>query len=215
MQNIYGYKKEETQKFIEYVKQSKETNLSTLFKNYANLNGKAEGSIRNLYYAIAKRCNEDTEFCNTYFNGEKLKVNRPKEFTEEEKHYLIKTILLEKLKGKSTRSIVTKMANNNAKMALRYQNKYLNVKLNEPKYIEQVKKELGISTCSEPYATNYLKSIDIKRYNQLKLAVENLVEKIVEDANLQNKTLQTKLNAEIEENKRLKNILYKNTVNKR
>ena len=71
---IYGISKKEMIKFIDFFKGKEVFNLSTLFLEYAKKTGKAEGTIRNMYYKIAKKSREDKLFCDKYLGGVPLTV---------------------------------------------------------------------------------------------------------------------------------------------
>ena len=69
MNKIYGYDDKLMIKLIDFIKNRQGENLTTLFKEFSVLTGKSGGTIRNLYYAIAKKAEQDDDFKNTYLKG--------------------------------------------------------------------------------------------------------------------------------------------------
>jgi hypothetical protein len=66
MEKIYGYKEKDVFALANFIKEKGELPLSTLFERFGAINGKAKGTVRNLYYALAKKSNADKEFCQKY-----------------------------------------------------------------------------------------------------------------------------------------------------
>ena len=142
MNLIYGYDDELMIKLIEHIKTSKNKNLTAVFREFALKENKSAGTIRNLYYAISKRAETDTDFKNKYLLGVEFKTNKAKKFSKENERELIKKIMLERLNTRSTRSAVYKIANGDGKTALRYQNKYRAVLKNNESLIGDIKTEI-------------------------------------------------------------------------
>ena len=208
MKQLYGYKKEEVERFINYLKGANTKNRSEVFAKYAELTNRSCGSIRNMYYAIAKAGKKDADFCNRYLNGNEIKVERADKFTKEETEMLIKAILKGNLDGKSVRRTINELTDNE-KTALRYQNKYRNVVKKDGKMIAKLQSELERETGKRFYnATNYLKTINLNEYNELKTAVENLINRIRERQNEENSLLKSRLLSERQQNERLKKLLF-------
>ena len=134
----FATKQEQLNAFILRLKAHK-GNLSTLFREWANETGMAVGSVRNYYYNIAKKSSTDLEFCKKYLGGTPLKTSRAKPFSREEREFLMTRIGLAKKDGKSVRSEILSLANGDAKMALRLQNKYRNETKNKKIVSEKVK----------------------------------------------------------------------------
>lgn len=122
-------KKEDRQvKMLEIVKSCIENNycLDKTFKTIATkLNLKKE-SAKNYYYSFIKTIKNNPNNCNLELN--KLNKNNFNKFELSEIDHLISTIDNNLLKGKSVRSSCLELANNDAKLMLRLQNKYRNFK---------------------------------------------------------------------------------------
>lgn len=142
MEKIYGYKKCDIEGLIECLKQNQNAPLSKVFEIYAEKTGKSKGTVRNLYYALAKASSQDQEFCDIYLGGNALSVQKIAPFSSDEEQKLIKNILLEREQGKSVRSIILKMADGDARLALRYQNKFRNAVKNKPETVRCAVDEL-------------------------------------------------------------------------
>lgn len=142
MKSLYGFKTSDVVGLIQMLRENKGEKLSNIFTMYAKKNNKAMGTVRNLYYAIAKLSNEDEEFCKKYLNEQKLQVEKKQEFSCQNEYDLIRQILLMKSQGKSVRKAVFEMSNGEQKLALRYQNKYRTLLKSNPKLVEQIAKNI-------------------------------------------------------------------------
>ncbi len=142
MEKIYGYKEKDIVGLAEFIKNRQAGTLTNAFVEFATKSGKAQGTVRNLYYALAKKSATDSEFCQKYFNGKPLEVSKIQEFSSEQERALVRDILAQKLKGRSVRSVILEMANGNEKTALRYQNKYRNCLKNNPELIKELTVEI-------------------------------------------------------------------------
>ena len=215
MDKLYGYKEKELKEFIRYLKEKGEgKSLSKTFAEFARMKGKSKGTVRNMYYALAKRADEDEEFKKEYLGDKTLSVSKIVEFGEEEERTLIKTILLAKTQGRSARGIIQELAKNDGKKALRYQNKYRNVCANKPELIEELSREIATER-GERYFS-YAKPDNGARlsFSQLKKVgdeINALVERISIETKRENAALKTRLILLEEENARLKNLLYEGT----
>ena len=94
MDKIYGYKQEDVIKLAQFLNEEKNGRLTDKFEKFATATGKAKGTIRNLYYALAKKSNVDQKFCQEFFGGNALKVDKIVEFSDCEERQLIKQILI-------------------------------------------------------------------------------------------------------------------------
>lgn len=202
MEKLYGYKEKDVLGLIELVNHNN-ANLSKVFKDYALASGKSKGTIRNLYYAIVRKSNEDKEFCDKYLNGKPIKVETKQEFNKIQEKELIEKVLKAKAKGKSVRSTISELANGNEKLALRYQNKYRALAKKKDKSImdikEQIEKNQGISLDLLP-RTNF-NSFQEKR---VKSEIDKLVSRISLDINNENQILKQKIAVLEKENSVLK-----------
>ena len=209
MEKIYGYKEKDIVALAEFIKDKGETSLSNAFEKFGILNGKAKGTVRNLYYALAKRSNEDKEFCQRYLSGKPIKISKIVEFTKQDEKELIKNIILQKNLGKSVRSIIMEMAKGDAKIALRYQNKYRNAIKNNPQLIEKIVGEINnqgnlvIEIEKEP--KNIISDI---QFAKLKNEIDALVQKISSKIKRENQYLKERVARLESENLKLVSILY-------
>ncbi len=179
MENLYGFKEKDVLGLSEVLKERKNRPLSAVFLEYAKISGKEKGTVRNLYYAMAKRSKEDESFRKKYFNGKAIKVERGKAFSKQETEEVIKNILLKKEEGKSVRRAVSELSHGNMKLALRLQNKYRAV------LRENREKEYG----DEVTGAESKGSIERK----IKREINALVDRIAESVRKENEMLKQKL----------------------
>ena len=126
MQEIYGYKEKDVLGLLQFLSKGNYKNLSSAFSQYALLSGKAIGTVRNLYYALARKSREDKEFSKKYLQGKTLCVNSIVAFSKQEEQDLIDKILTLTKNGRSVRSAILELSKGDSKLALRYQNKFRN-----------------------------------------------------------------------------------------
>lgn len=202
MEKIYGYKEKDVLGLAEFIIKGNYKNLSQAFSDYANVSGKAKGTVRNLYYALARKSREDKEFANKYLAGEVFKVNSIVAFSDNEERQLIDTILKLTSDGRSVRSAIFELSKGDNKLALRYQNKFRNVVKHNPEILNQTKESanqrLGVKVCVSEAQLSKLKSeinglvnkiaLSVKRENQRLLNRITVLEK-------QNKSLKAKLSS--------------------
>lgn len=84
------------------------------------------------YYDLVRKSRNEA-FSAKYLNGEVLTAQEVRAFGAEEERTLVKTILLGKRDGRSARSVIFDLAAGDAKLALRFQNKYRNVLKTSPR----------------------------------------------------------------------------------
>lgn len=197
--------KNQSEEFIKAIKLHKGP-LSNLFRNWAIRTNKATGSVRNAYYAIARRSREDKAFCDKYFDGKPLEVSKIVCFTEAEENMLISKINDGKKQGKSVRSIILSMAEGDAKKALRLQNKYRNF------VAETVKKNPIITNnCDQNGTTELVKSLISEReFTAIKRSIDDMVKGITLSARRENEILKEKIYSLQLENLKLKSRLPQN-----
>lgn len=145
MNKINGYSAEEADSLVKYVCEGKlkGKTLTRIFEEYAADTGRAKGSVRNYYYALLKRT--DDESVRNMLEGTDLKAETIRPFTDEETDKILKAILTEKSKGISVRKAVLKLSEGDDKLMLRYQNKYRNVLKKEPERIKAIMRECGLN----------------------------------------------------------------------
>ena len=149
MNKINVYTKEEAGSLVKYVCEGKikGKTLTRIFEEYANDTGRAKGSVRNYYYALLKR--SDDEEVKKLLDGTELKAESITPFSEEETDKILRAILREKSKGVSVRRAVLNLAGGDDKLMLRYQNKYRNVLAKQPERIKRIMKECGMEYTPE------------------------------------------------------------------
>lgn len=206
MNKIYGYKEKDVLGLAEFIKQNNANTKTSAFIEYAKASGKAQGTIRNLYYALAKKSRLDQEFCQKYLGGTPLSVGKIVEFKRDEEENLVKEILKEKLKGRSVRSIISSLSKGDEKIALRYQNKFRNVVKNNPELIEKCYKELSENQ-TENQNFNPKSIIKDDKMKKLKAEINSLVDKISLDVKKENQKLKAKIAFLEQENAKFKQKL--------
>lgn len=55
MDKIYGFKQKDVEKLIKYLDGKQGGSLSKAFEEFAAATGKSKGTVRNMYYAVAKK----------------------------------------------------------------------------------------------------------------------------------------------------------------
>lgn len=169
-----GFTKQETELLLSEVLNAPKNgkNLSTVFQEVADKSGRAKGSVRNYYYNIIKNEDKKREFEKSLNGVSNLKSVKAKAFSKEDEEYLLSSIEEGKQKGKSVRSTIMEISNGDAKLALRYQNKYRNhlaknkdklpdlpVRAEDFKYFERLSKEIDslVEKIKQKYADECLK----------------------------------------------------------
>lgn len=209
MEKIYGYKEKDVLGLAEFIKSKGNASLSDTFEKYGAISGKAKGTVRNLYYALAKHSNFNQDFCEKYLDGKPLKVSKIVEFDKNEEKDLVEKILIAKSQGKSCRSEILRLSGGDGKQALRYQNKYRNAVKNNPQLIEQVVKELkerGINfSVNDNKKQNFIPESFALR---LKSDINSLIAKAVLKTKRENDCLKERIAFLEQENLKLCNLLY-------
>ena len=210
MEKIYGYKEKDVIQLAKFINGRKDKTLTKTFNEFAVEHGKSKGTVRNLYYALAKLSNKDQEFCDKYLNGQPIFVSEVENFSKEQERELVKKVLLLKHQGKSVRNAINLLANGDAKLALRYQNKYRNfIKTKREELnllIEEIKKENGVTIELETIKTQeYFNEFQLKR---LKAEINGLVSRISQDLQKENQMLKERINFLQSENLKLNRLLY-------
>ncbi len=204
MQLIYGFKKQDVLALIQEYKQLKKENKiispSAVIKNYSIKSGLKLGTVRNMYYALAKKSAIDGEFCQEYLDGESIKINKITQFNTDSENKLINDITALKKEGYSVRKATFTLANGDNKLALRYQNKYRsylakNTKTNS----SDLTREIGNKKIND-----YTSSIGEVGLKNLKDAINDLVNKISLETKRENDYLKRRLSILEVENAKLK-----------
>lgn len=187
MSKLYGYKEEDVKNLYEYVKSHGKMPLAQAFFVYGKTYGKSKGTVRNLYYAMAKKSREDESFCKEFCGGEKLSVKTNVKFKKEEEDSLIQKINGLKEQGYSVRHAVNLLSGGDSVLALRYQNKYRNIiSKNQPESTpksEKLKKKIF----------GERKTVSAAYLNRLKEEINGLYDRLVKDLRAENEYLKSKL----------------------
>ena len=214
MEKIYGYKESDVLGLVEFLKEKGNSSLSSAFERYGEISGKAKGTVRNLYYSLARLSNRDKEFCDKYLNGKPLSVGKIVEFNELEEKELIKKILLLKNDGRSVRSAIMELCGGDGKIMLRYQNKYRNAVKNKPELVELIIKELredGHEISIQTISDN--KKVASKTdYSRIIFEMDKLIGKISNKMERENLMLKNRISVLEKENSRLLRLLYGQTL---
>ena len=210
MKNMYGYREEDVIGLAELLKIRKNKPLSAVFEEYGIKSGKAKGTVRNLYYALAKISVSDKDFCEKYLDGTPLSVGKIVEFNKCEERTLIKKILIAKSEGCSVRSAIMELARGDAKTALRFQNKYINAVKNNPEIIKEIINELHKKGKDVEKAVENRKGevISDGQFEKIKNEINGLVGRIALKTQKENEFLKARISALERENIKLYNILY-------
>ena len=144
MTKINGYTEEEAKRLVRFVEEgkSKGKTLTALFAEYGVKNGRAQGSVRNYYYALMKNERGDDRIVKL-LGGTSLSVGKIRAFTEEETDEALRSILAERAKGLSVRRAIFNLSGGDDKLMLRLQNKYRNTLKKSPEKLIELQKELG------------------------------------------------------------------------
>lgn len=207
-----SFKESELKKLIDYVKENENVGLSTIFKEYALATGKAQGSVRNYYYKTLKECKTNDKL------REKLGVSKEMfpsfilEFNASEAEELLRIVLSGIANGKSVRAVISKMANGNEKLALRYQNKYRNLLKNDRELVLKVASKIidKNGNTVNPYKTEAENS----EYKKLESEIDNLLKRIFKKLKEENESLLEKNEILKRENEKLREIFKKNIKDK-
>ena len=213
MEKMYGFKEKDVIGLAELIKNRGAKSLTDVFNEYSLTNGKAKGTVRNLYYALAKKSANDKDFCQKYLDGNVLKVSPIIQFDNDQERQLIKQILIAKKNGKSVRSQIMILANGDAKLALRYQNKYRNALKNKPQLISEIVsevKEQGQEISMDIIAKPNTSIVSSEQFDKLKNEIDNLVLKISSKIRKENAFLKERIAVLESENLKLTSILYGN-----
>lgn len=220
MEKIYGYREEDIINLAQFLKGRENQPLSKTFEEYALLTGRAKGTIRNVYYALAKLSAKDQDFRRDYLDGKVIKISKINGFTEDEERRLARDVLRAKLQGKSVRKAILEMANGDAKLALRYQNKFRNMIKKDEKTFKEIAREMNYQTTDTVFCGINIKDenkilLD-KLIEKLKVQIDGLIERINQKITRENDILKLKnsyLQAQIISLKNYQEKTRKNLLN--
>ena len=211
MEKIYGYKEKDVVGLAEFLKGKGNASLSETFERYGVLNGKAKGTVRNLYYALAKKSNEDAEFCHKYLDGKPLAVGKIVEFNSCEETTLIKRILIAKNEGRSVRGAIMELSGGDGKTALRYQNKFRNAIKNKPELIANIISEMkkdGKTVGDIEQSKRVEEIVPEVQFRRLKSEINGMVNRISLKIRKENEYLKERVGVLERENIKLLSLLY-------
>ena len=166
MDKINGYSEQEARALIDFIAEGKKRGeaLSALFASYGKKCGRAAGSVRNYYYQFLK-C-EDAR-AKEILRGKRLRAEKIRAFSDEERNEMLKKILSERSKGYSVRRAIANVCAGNEKQMLRYQNKYRNLVKKQPELIERTAKEMGLPSAMPARKTDFLQKRLEREINDL------------------------------------------------
>lgn len=166
MDKINGYSEQEARALIDFIAEGKKRGeaLSALFASYGKKCGRAAGSVRNYYYQFLK-C-EDAR-AKEILRGKRLRAEKIRAFSDEERNEMLKKILSERSKGYSVRRAIANVCAGNEKQMLRYQNKYRNLVKKQPELIERTAKEIGLPSAMPARKTDFLQKRLEREINDL------------------------------------------------
>ena len=157
--------------------------LTRVFKEFAEKTGRAKGSVRNYYYKFIKEVGGDEKLMKRYPLAKDMAVGKNVAFTKEEEEDVYRRITEQVKTGKSVRKSVYYLAGGDEKLALRYQNKYRNMKKIRSSDFE-----------------------DDGTYKLLSEKINLLVERIGKSLRSENERLKKTVDILREENKRLRSV---------
>ncbi len=150
------------------VKGAKERNLPIIraFEIVSDKTGLKVNTIRNYYYRYINSL-EDDEGVTEGGEGTKKTRTVGKPFTAEEVDMLMTTMLKGQAEGKSVRGCANELSGGDAKLLIRYQNKYRNVIANKVGYVESLMEKLTSAgeTFYNPYTKEYIINGKVSSYN--------------------------------------------------
>lgn len=129
-----NWKEEKIKELFEIVEEHKSNNkpVMSAFKIFAQKNGRKVNSVRNFYYQEVENLKVNREL------SEKLKINLNRheknnfaKFDERQTQKLLDFVKNKQKEGKSVRNACLELANNDARLMVRYQNKYRAISKNE------------------------------------------------------------------------------------
>ena len=209
MDKIYGYKEQDVVGLAEFIKDKDNRSLVSLFDEYGRQNGKAKGTIRNLYYAIARRSLTDDDFCKKYLGGQPCQVEKVVHFSSDKERELVKRIIIERAKGKSVRGAIRTISGGDEQLALRYQNKYRTVVGKKRELVEQIVCELqseGVGVLLEQIVKDKKSGVETS-FSTQKINREAL-QKTIKKLKVEREKSRKRIDFLERENSKLKKLLY-------
>ncbi len=166
MEKIYGYNKDVLEKLNRYVEKHNGEKKVDIFNAFAKRYKRKSGSVRNMYYALAKQ------------KGFENSVRKIIAFDKGAEDKIISHVLIAKSKGVSVRKALIELANGDMKLYLRFQNKYRAILKKDKKRIDDALLMLkATGKINEEYwATEEVKKrISPVVFDKLSKEIENLL----------------------------------------
>ena len=207
MEKIYGYKREDGISLCELIKSKPSYSPSRLFDEYSAVSGKSKGTVRNMYYALAKVSKADKKFCDEYLDGKSLEIGKIESFADGDDLDLVKKVLNLKNQGFSVRKAVRVLANGDDKLALRYMNKYRSTIKSKPSVLDLAIEELGIEREGNSKPVEVKELVSEVQLRRLKNQINSLVFRISDKVRRENEYLKQRVSALEMQNLRLSNML--------
>ncbi|NLV57878.1 MAG: hypothetical protein GXY67_03825 [Clostridiales bacterium] len=128
-----GWQDEEIRMLFDAVQEASQSGrpLRDVFADVSQALRRKPNSIRNFYYARMRELPEVQQRKAPF-----------RTFTQEELHSLLRNVLIARGKGESVRACVTRLAEGDRALMLRYQNKYRSILKNKPELLESIAQEL-------------------------------------------------------------------------
>ncbi len=203
MKKVYGYKEKDLIALAAFLQTRNDEPLTSTFKRFAEQNGKSVGTVRNLYYALAKLSESDECFCAERLGGKPIRVTTAKPFGEEEEKELLKKILCGIKDGKSVRKRISELACGDAKTELRYQNKYRSLIKNKKELVDEtikeIKEETGVTVNVRKKNRKFSAPSPVQT-ERLKREIDGLIERISFSVRRENELLKGRVKKLEEEN---------------
>ncbi len=178
------------------VEKAKTGNLPIIraFEAISERTGLKVNTVRNYYY---RYINSITDGEDSSQGVRKTKSTRAKgrPFTQEEVDMLMTTMLKAQAEGKSVRGCANELSGGDAKLLIRYQNKYRNVIANKVGYVESLMERMAAAgeTFYNPYTKEYIingKRSSYDSYRAQEKFDEMLKETVASLSQIQNMTIQ-------------------------
>lgn len=163
----------QTKELFDAVKEAAEQKrgLVWAFNKIAKSCGRSANSVRNYYYSQLKMFELVPGLAKDL--GITLITSQRDDFElfgEEEIKTLVETILLGKAQGRSVRAVIAEMSNGDAKLALRYQNKYRSMVTHHRDRVTAIMNDM--SSRGLVFYNPYLKSVSAASKGNLELLTE-------------------------------------------
>ena len=207
MEKIYGYKQEDLIALAKIVSQKKHQTLQSVYESFSKQYQKAKGTVRNLYYALIRYAKDNAEFCNQYLGGTIPKVSKIETFSKEKENWLMEQVKWGIEQGKSVRLTVLDLAKGDAKLALRYQNKYRSTLAKKHVKASDIKQE---SLNDKALQGSY--TIPESLLKKLKKDINALVDKISYKEKRENQYLKKRIAFLEAENLKLCKLVYGDSI---